>query len=49
MDYYKKLTFRILKENHRDLKTYLASIEMSMQEFVNLAIKEKIDRDYYKS
>jgi len=45
MDYFKKVTFRMTYENIRELKAYLALLDISMQDFINMAIKEKLDRD----
>lgn len=45
MNCFDKITFRMDKEDRRELKAYLALIDCSMQKFINKAIKEKIERD----
>lgn len=44
---FKKISIRVLRESYIELKMYVASREMTLQDFVNKAIKEKIERDVY--
>jgi len=42
----KQFTLILTKLKHQELKVLCAKIECTMNEFIDLAIKEKIDRDF---
>jgi len=44
---YVNVTFRMLRVNRRQLKQYLAAIDMTQQDFFDAATREKIKRDFY--